>query len=242
MAVEKSLTSDEMWRHLRSVRIKQLLNKAFECKKSVLSKERTEKDLQELQQLLGLENVTAEIREDISESVLEQSGEMFIYLISCPSSEYDWILFFKNIINNQPLDKILLTLNRLTAIDNQKVFTSRILIFIAEKFKLLYPIVQQSLLLKDLENDNSMSLQDPSLLQETDLAVLKVVSNHPVHLVDGSGNVSISSLIPFCEFGGNMSSVGVKIDQFEARVNILQQNGKILNQNKVFLAENEIFC
>ena len=233
MVVEKSLTSDEMWRHLRSVRIKQLLNQAYECKKSVLSKERTEKDLQELQQLLDLENVTAEIREDISESILEQSGEMFIYLISCPSSEYDWILFFKNIINNQPLDKILLTLNRLTAIDNKKVhiFTSRILTFIAEKFKLLYPIVQQSLLLKDLEHDNSMSLQDPSLFQETDLAVLKVVSNHPVHLVDGSGNVSISSLIPFCEFGGNMSSVGVKIDQFEARVNILQQNGKILNQN-----------
>ena len=137
MAVEKSLTSDEMWRHLRSVRIKQLVNQAYECKKSVLSKERTEKDLQELQQLLDLENVTAEIREDISESILEQSGEMFIYLISCPSSEYDWILFFKNIINNQPLDKILLTLNRLKAINNKKIhiFASRILTFIAEKFK-----------------------------------------------------------------------------------------------------------
>ena len=38
-----------MWRHVRSVRIKQLAsNKAYECQKAVLSKERTEKELQEI--------------------------------------------------------------------------------------------------------------------------------------------------------------------------------------------------
>ena len=219
MVVVKSLNSDEMWRLVRSVRIRQLANnKAYECQKAVLSKERTEKDLQELQQLLGLENVTAEIRESISESILDQAGEMFIYLTSCPSSDYDWILFFKNLINNQPLDQILLTLNRLTTLDTDskyvQIFASRILSFLAQKFQLLYPKVQ-ILNYRTKENDNSTSQSDPSLPQETDTTKLRVVTNHPVHLVDGSGNVSISSFIPFCEFGGNMSTVGVKIDQFE---------------------------
>ena len=42
------------------------------------------------------------------------------------------------------------------------------------------------------------------------------ISNHPVHIADKKGNiVSPSALIPFCEFGGNMSSMGVKIDGFQ---------------------------
>lgn len=41
-------------------------------------------------------------------------------------------------------------------------------------------------------------------------------SNHPVHIADKKGNiVSPSALIPFCEFGGNMSIMGVKIDSFQ---------------------------
>ena len=44
------------------------------------------------------------------------------------------------------------------------------------------------------------------------------VSNHPVHIVDEEGMLSPSALIPFCEFGGNMSSMGNKIDQFDVPV------------------------
>ena len=41
------------------------------------------------------------------------------------------------------------------------------------------------------------------------------MSNHPVHLVNRKNEKSPSALIPFCDFGGNMSSMGVKIDQFD---------------------------
>ena len=41
------------------------------------------------------------------------------------------------------------------------------------------------------------------------------ITNHPVHIMDQSGNLSPTALIPFCEFGGNMSVMGVKIDQFD---------------------------
>ena len=43
-------------------------------------------------------------------------------------------------------------------------------------------------------------------------------TNHPVHIKHQSGNLSPTALIPFCEFGGNMSVMGVKIDQFDVPV------------------------
>ena len=44
------------------------------------------------------------------------------------------------------------------------------------------------------------------------------MTNHPVHIVDVDGNLSPTALIPFCEFGGNMSVMGTKIDQFNVPV------------------------
>ena len=35
-----------------------------------------------------------------------------------------------------------------------------------------------------------------------------------MHLIDEEGNLSPTALIPFCDLGGNMSAMGVKIDQF----------------------------
>ena len=47
---------------------------------------------------------------------------------------------------------------------------------------------------------------------------LDKVTNHPVHMTDEEGKLSPTALIPFCEFGGNMSVMGVKIDQFDVPV------------------------
>ena len=55
-----------------------------------------------------------------------------------------------------------------------------------------------------------------------------VIINHPVHIVGKDGVTSPSALIPFCDFGGNMSAMGVKIDDFDVPVcNSFQ--AKILN-------------
>ena len=52
--------------------------------------------------------------------------------------------------------------------------------------------------------------------------------NHPVHISTKEGQMSPSAFIPFCEFGGDMSAIGIKIDQFDVPVcNIFQD--KILN-------------
>ena len=44
------------------------------------------------------------------------------------------------------------------------------------------------------------------------------VTNHPVHIVDQDQKLSPTALIPFCEFSGDMSIMGVKIDQFDVPV------------------------
>ena len=44
------------------------------------------------------------------------------------------------------------------------------------------------------------------------------IISHPVHIVDKDDKMSPSALIPFCDFGGNMSAMGVKIDQFDVPV------------------------
>ena len=49
-------------------------------------------------------------------------------------------------------------------------------------------------------------------------STMHIVSNHPVHILDENGNLSPSAFIPFCSFGGNMSAMGVKIEEFYAPV------------------------
>ena len=41
---------------------------------------------------------------------------------------------------------------------------------------------------------------------------------HPVHIVDKNKKLLPSAFIPFCEFGGNISAMGEKIDQFDVPV------------------------
>ena len=40
------------------------------------------------------------------------------------------------------------------------------------------------------------------------------MTNNPAHIIDKENHLSPTALIPFCEFGGNMSVMGVKIEQF----------------------------
>ena len=49
-------------------------------------------------------------------------------------------------------------------------------------------------------------------------SIFRNVANHPVHIYDNHGNISPSSFIPYCEFGGKMSAMGVKKDQFKVPV------------------------
>ena len=47
---------------------------------------------------------------------------------------------------------------------------------------------------------------------------LQKVTSHPVHIIDADGNLSPTSLIPFCSINDNYSEMGVKIDQIDVPV------------------------
>ena len=45
-----------------------------------------------------------------------------------------------------------------------------------------------------------------------------MITNHPVHIMAQDNKISPSAFIPFCEFGGNMSGMGMTIDIFNVPV------------------------
>ena len=47
-----------------------------------------------------------------------------------------------------------------------------------------------------------------------DLAII----NHPVHIINEKNQVSPSAFIPFCEFGGNVTAMAVKIEHLDPYV------------------------
>ena len=47
---------------------------------------------------------------------------------------------------------------------------------------------------------------------------VRVVNNHPVHIFEESGNLSPTSFIPFCSFGGDMKILGIESKKFKVPV------------------------
>ena len=61
-----------------------------------------------------------------------------------------------------------------------------------------------------------------------ELSLMSSIVKHPVHFIGRANQDSPSAFIPFCDFGGDMSAMGTKVDQFDVPVcNSFQ--GKILN-------------
>ena len=44
------------------------------------------------------------------------------------------------------------------------------------------------------------------------------IVKHPVHFIGRANQDSPSAFIPFCDFGGDMSAMGTKVDQFDVPV------------------------
>ena len=66
------------------------------------------------------------------------------------------------------------------------------------------------------------------------------MTTHPVHIVDEHGELSPTALIPFCQFGGNMSLMGVKIDKFDLPV-CNSFKAKILNDQHCYSVDPNKF-
>ena len=173
---------------------------------------------------------------------LEIAGKMFIYLNTCPSDGGDlqiwfesWFKFYHNLFSNQTPEKIILTLNRLMKTNKEgkqrarKLFKSLTMILSLSYEHIHNMIPKKSKSISMIEDNNSNGN-----IFETVANLLIQSINHPVHIRTLEDNkLSPSAFIPFCEFGGNMSAVGVKIKQFDVPVcNSFQ--AKVLNDQLCF--------
>ena len=80
----------------------------------------------------------------------------------------------------------------------------------------------------DLAAAFNLSFEQFGMLKYIETKKVQKLINHPVHIIDDDGNLSPSALIPFCDFGGDKSIMGVEVDGFDVPVcNSFQ--AKVLN-------------
>ena len=123
------------------------------------------------------------------------------FLFLCPKRVINspWVRYVQKLLE-MPLDRIVTSLNRLLIVSNDK------------KDKFIKTIAEHTL---DIINEkHPLQYKNFNILNIAGSERLQKITNHPVHIVDEDKVMSPSSFIPFCEFGGNMPLMGVKLDQF----------------------------
>ena len=85
-----------------------------------------------------------QIHENMSIEHLEIAARMFIYINTCPDPLMPWFIFYQDLFRNEPLDTILLSLNRLMIgrdskeENNMKTIARNLFEKIGTKFPLKY--------------------------------------------------------------------------------------------------------
>ena len=85
------------------------------------------------------------IIENITTTKLEHAGAMFLFLVSCFEQLDPWYHFYADLLQNQPLDFVLLTLNRILKSDNPnqnkdlKLVAQKLFKRVGDLFSLKYP-------------------------------------------------------------------------------------------------------
>ena len=141
-----------------------------------------------------------QINETLTHKELKTTGEMFLHLLMCRTTMKPWLLFYKNIFQTQSPDQILLTLNRIM----KGTKTAQ-----TEHFARIAEILFRSMKMKTFPSANDAA----SYVGKSESEYL--IINHPVHILTKDHLISPSAFIPFCDFGGNMSALGVMIEQFD---------------------------
>ena len=175
---------------------------------------------------------------NITSTDLDNAAEMFVYLLICPHTE-DWMQWFRSWhqfydthYTTQPPDKIVLTRNRIMKTlppSDNKVWARNIFKNVITLLNLNHEHIKK-ILPNGMWNE---SFQDDGddwtrFGFGSEATLVAEHTNHPVHILNPKSQLSPSAFIPFCDFGGNMSTMGVKIDQFAVPVcNSFQ--AKILN-------------
>ena len=162
----------------------------------------------------------------ISDENLELAARMFTYMLA-PHQDYwaKWYLMYSNYLYHATLEKtsvrnIVASIAGITE-DNElnlkQVYTVKYFILndLSKLINLTTSKDVDYITKPDSPNPNTYTPGQDNILKSEHL---HKISNHPMHLVDSDGKLSPSSFIPFCGFGGKMSSMGSKIPNFDVPV------------------------
>ena len=219
-----NIGTDELWKVVSKIRRETSFDKSCDVRGDGLYELTVDKRSQITAVEMSLKIEASEYRyENITSESLLTAAEMFIYLTICPGKFNSvnptearqkwfqaWYRLYNDLFSTHSLDQILLTLNRLMKSGsgdkndlqrNQKLFkkTATLLKLQYENIHRLLPGLTSSNISEDKVKINPMDF--PRIL-------------HPVHIINKENSTSQSAFIPFCEIGGNMSAMGVEIDQF----------------------------
>ena len=239
-----TLPLDNVWSFVKNVRILYLLeNSNPECNRdnTLLSDREIQDIVNSLAGKLQI-NTTSFLSENISYQTLEMAGEMFTYLSYCPPSIPKLLRFRAFLFQTGTPRQILLALTSLIkTLENVNDKEESIKIF--SKFMKSLDMIEYENIqiktkqkcytnatfgncpMKSYKDDKETSgFSNKTLKRTSSLFVsgfsknLQKVTNHPVHIIDQDNEMYPTAMIPFCEFGGNLSVMGVKISQFNAPV------------------------
>ena len=189
---------DQVWRAVREAKYLYIEDISKYCLHEMIKDSIVSERLDFIEAKLGLETVS-EVQEDVSDESLTGAGEMFVHLVYCHDHRriQSWLQLYPDLLTNYSATALILTLSRIasqvTELDN--------------KFEFL---LAKRMLRKVWEVLDLPPLSTEMTDQEN--------IHHPVHLIDEEGRLSPSALIPFCDFGGDVSWVGQKVPQFDLAV------------------------
>ena len=156
-------------------------------------------------------------QQDITEESLSVAGEMYFYLLHCPditSENVPLLHFYNDLFRQVSLKTILMTLARFSADEGTSANMRRIA---ADFFKRLS--VEVDFHYRDIDAFTlNLPVEGSVRTNITGDEMLSRLINHPVHITTDRDVLSPSAFIPFCAFGGEMSPLGRKIDQFSSPV------------------------
>ena len=161
----------------------------------------------------------------ITEENLEVAAKMFTYIMA-PAQDYwtQWFHIYENYLYHgtfygTSFRNLVGTFARLSEKSSNLTKSMEVKDFLLKDFsKIVNLSVSQDI--DSVTKDFNISYTSTSTKKDVifNSKHIHKVSNHPVHLIDQDGKMSPSALVPFCGFGGNMSTMGVKIPEFDVPV------------------------
>ena len=152
---------------------------------------------------LGVET-RDEVLQTVTSASLLTAAEIYTHLVYCSirTRIKSWMSLYPRLLREHSAKTIIMSLariaNRVTQLDNQFEY------LIAQRMLMkVWEVLQLPEFTPDIAYEDEQSLE---------------MMNHPVHLIDGEGKLLPSALIPFCDFGGDMSWIGKKIEEFDLPV------------------------